>query len=91
MLKGAGYVTGGMPNNINVTQSFNFQQGFDFFEYQKPSYIAGATESAAQLSMYNVLRKVRDKLAELVKTKLQSAEHLEATRPNKALDLNPLQ
>ena len=63
VLKGAGYVTGGMPNNINVTQSFNFQQGFDFFEYQKPSYIAGATESAAQLSMYNVLRKVRDKLA----------------------------
>ena len=58
-----GYVTGGMPNNINVTASFNFQQGFDFFEYQKPSYIFGATESAAQLSMYNVLRKVRDRLA----------------------------
>lgn len=56
-----GYVTGGMPNNINVTKSFNFQQGFDWFEYQSPSYIAGATESAAQLSMYNVLRKVRDK------------------------------
>ena len=58
-----GYVTGGMPNNINVTKSFNFQQGFDWFEYQSPSYIAGATESAAQLSMYNVLRKARDKAA----------------------------
>jgi arylsulfatase A-like enzyme len=58
-----GYVTGGMPNNINVTASFNFQQGFDWFEYQKPSYIAGATESAAQLSMYNVVRKIRDRLA----------------------------
>ncbi len=58
-----GYVTGGLPNNINVTRSFNFQQGFDFFEYQKPSYIFGATESAAQLSMYNVLRKLRDRVA----------------------------
>lgn len=56
------YATGGLPNNINVTRSFNFQQGFDYFEYQRPSYIAGAQESSAQLSMYNVLRKVRDRL-----------------------------
>lgn len=56
------YATGGLPNNINVTRSFNFQQGFDYFEYQRPSYIAGAEESSAQLSMYNVLRKVRDRL-----------------------------
>ncbi len=58
----AGYATGGMPNNINVTRSFNFQQGFSWFEYQAPSYIAGAAESSAQLSMYNVVRKVRDQL-----------------------------
>ncbi|HCH61815.1 MAG: hypothetical protein CL927_16970 [Deltaproteobacteria bacterium] len=57
-----GYATGGLPNNINVTRSFNFQQGFDYFSYQAPSYIAGAAESSAQLSMYNVLRKVRDKV-----------------------------
>jgi len=57
-----GYATGGLPNNINVTRSFNFQQGFDYFSYQAPSYIAGAAESSSQLSMYNVLRKVRDKL-----------------------------
>lgn len=56
------YATGGLPNNINVTRSFNFQQGFDYFEYQRPSYIAGAEESSAQLSMYNVLRKLRDRL-----------------------------
>ena len=62
VMSAAGYATGGMPNNINVTRSFNFQQGFDWFEYQAPSYIAGATESSAQLSMYNVLRKLRDKL-----------------------------
>lgn len=62
VLQKQGYATGGLPDNINVTRAFNFQQGFDYFEYQAPSYIAGATESAAQLSMYNVMRKVRDRL-----------------------------
>jgi len=62
VLKAQGYVTGGLPNNINVTRSFNFHQGFDWFEYQAPAYIAGATESSSQLSMYNVVRKLRDRL-----------------------------
>jgi len=62
VLKEEGYVTGGLPNNINVTRSFNFQQGFDWFDYQAPNYIAGATESSSQLSMYNVVRKIRDRL-----------------------------
>ncbi|MAY81465.1 MAG: hypothetical protein CL930_11860 [Deltaproteobacteria bacterium] len=62
LLQEQGYVTGGWPNNINVTRSFNFQQGFDWFEYQAPEYIAGATESSSQLSMYNVVRKVRDRV-----------------------------
>ena len=43
VLKGQGYVTAGLPNNIHVTRSFNFQQGFDWFDYQAPDYIAGAT------------------------------------------------
>lgn len=62
LLQEQGYITAGLPNNINVTRSFNFQQGFDWFEYQAPEYIAGATESSSQLSMYNVVRKVRDRL-----------------------------
>jgi len=62
VLQGQGYITGGLPNNINVTRSFNFQQGFDWFDYQAPEYIAGATESASQLSMYNVVRKIRDRI-----------------------------
>ena len=62
VLQEQGYVTGGLPNNINVTRSFNFQQGFDWFDYQAPAYIAGATESSSQLSMYNVVRKLRDRL-----------------------------
>jgi hypothetical protein len=46
-----GYATGGLPNNINVTRSFNFQQGFDYFSYQSPSYFLWGSESVAQLSM----------------------------------------
>ena len=64
VLQEKGYVTGGLPNNINVTRSFNFQQGFDWFDYQAPAYIAGATESSSQLSMYNVVRKIRDRLTD---------------------------
>lgn len=52
-----GYATGGLPNNINVTRSFNFQQGFDYFSYQSPSYFLWGSESVAQLSMYNLLNK----------------------------------
>jgi len=62
LLQDQGYITAGLPNNINVTRSFNFHQGFDYFEYQAPEYIAGATESSSQLSMYNVVRKLRDRL-----------------------------
>ena len=64
VLQGQGYVTAGLPNNINVTRSFNFHQGFDWFQYQAPEYIAGATESSSQLSMYNVVRKIRDRLTD---------------------------
>ena len=64
VLQEQGYVTGGLPNNINVTRSFDFQQGFDWFQYQAPAYIAGATESSSQLSMYNVVRKIRDRLTD---------------------------
>jgi len=62
MMHERGYVTGGLPNNINVTRSFNFQQGFDYYAYQEPRYPFGATESAFQLSMYQVVRKVRERL-----------------------------
>jgi arylsulfatase A-like enzyme len=63
VLQAHGYNTGGLPNNINVTRSFNFQQGFDYFSYQAPEYLFGATESASQLSMYNVVRKLKERVA----------------------------
>ena len=57
-----GYATGGLPNNTNVTSTFNFQQGFDHYPYMAPEMPFFATESVYQLSMYSVLRKVGERM-----------------------------
>ncbi len=61
VLQEQGWVTGGLPNHIDLTRSFNFQQGFDYFHYLAPNYLLGATESASHLSMYEVIRSLRAK------------------------------
>ncbi len=53
------YVTAGLPNQIDVARSFNFQQGFDYFDYQAPAALAGATESASRLRLYQLLHRQR--------------------------------
>ena len=60
-LQDAGYATGGLPNNTNVTSTFGFGQGFDHYPYLAPNMPFWATESVYQLSMYAVLRKVAEK------------------------------
>lgn len=62
VLQNRGYVTGGLPNNTNVTSTFNFHQGFDYYPYMAPNMPFGATESTYQLAMYSVLRKVGERL-----------------------------
>lgn len=61
VLQERGYATGGLPNNTNVTATFGFGQGFDYYPYQAPELPFFATESVYQLSMYSVLRKVGEK------------------------------
>jgi arylsulfatase A-like enzyme len=61
VLRAGGYRTVGFPNNANVSQAFNFQQGFEEFHYLAPSFFFGADEPAAQLTMYNILRLVRER------------------------------
>ena len=56
-----GYRTVGFPNNVNVSASFNFQQGFGEFHYLAPSLFFGASEEAAKLSLYNILRLVKER------------------------------
>jgi arylsulfatase A-like enzyme len=57
-----GVTTGALVNNINVTQTFNFQQGFDTFVYESPEYRFAATESVFGLSLYKVVHKLAEKV-----------------------------
>ncbi|TMA34003.1 MAG: hypothetical protein E6J79_17275 [Deltaproteobacteria bacterium] len=61
MLARGGYHTAGFADNVNVSGAFNFQQGFDDFRYLAPSFFFGASEAAAQLTLYNGLRLVRER------------------------------
>jgi arylsulfatase A-like enzyme len=61
VLARGGYRTVGFANNANVSPAFNFQQGFEEYHYLAPSFFFGADEPAAQLTMYNGLRLVRER------------------------------
>jgi arylsulfatase A-like enzyme len=61
MLQRAGYRTIGFADNANVSQAFNFQQGFDEYHYLAPAFFFGADEPAAQLALYGGLRLVRER------------------------------
>lgn len=58
-LREGGYYTAGFPNNPNVSEVFNFQQGFVEYNYLEPSLYFRATASSAKLTLYEVLRRVR--------------------------------
>ena len=57
----AGYHTVGFADNANVSQAFNFQQGFDEYRYLAPDLFFAASEPAAQLALYSGLRLVRER------------------------------
>jgi len=61
LLARGGYHTVGFADNVNVSGAFNFQQGFDEFRYLAPSFFFAASEAAAQLTLYNGLRLVRER------------------------------
>jgi len=56
VLQRHGYTTGSLANNINVTASFNFDQGFDTFRFLRPAYPFRGTESSFPLTLYSALR-----------------------------------
>lgn len=55
-------VTANLANNINVSSTFGFDQGYDTFIYESPDYPYGATESVFGLTLYKVLHKLTEKL-----------------------------
>jgi arylsulfatase A-like enzyme len=67
ILHNNGYYTAAITNNVNVSDVFNFDQGFVEFTYLEPDFFFFANEAASKLNFYDVLRKVREKF--LVKKK----------------------
>lgn len=62
-LQAHGYTTGAIVNNINVTASYNFDQGFDTFEFLRPHYPFRASEASFRLTAYQVLRRIHARLS----------------------------
>ncbi|NNL66603.1 MAG: sulfatase-like hydrolase/transferase, partial [Myxococcales bacterium] len=58
VLQREGYATGGIVSNINLAESFGFQQGYDEYHYLGPDYIAGAQESSSKLILYQLARQI---------------------------------
>jgi len=58
VLKERGYTTGGIVSNINLAESFGFQQGYDEYHYLGPDYLARARESSSKLILYQLARQV---------------------------------
>lgn len=69
-LRDGGYYTKGFSNNPNIMAIFQFNQGFVDYTDLKPRLLFGATASAAKLSMYEVLRKGRQKILGKISNKL---------------------
>ncbi|MCB9681729.1 MAG: sulfatase [Alphaproteobacteria bacterium] len=76
VLQDAGVTTANLANNINVSSTFNFDQGYDTFLYESPAYPFGATESVFSLTFYKVVHKVHERMggAKEVATFYQPAE-----------------
>lgn len=53
-----GYTTAGIVSNVNLAESFGFDQGYDDYYYLAPDYIAGAQESSSKLIVYQLVRQV---------------------------------
>lgn len=62
MSKG-GWRTGGLVTNYNIAPYFNFAQGFDEYHYLQPDFYFFADEGASKLSLYNLARVIREKVA----------------------------
>jgi len=58
VLQERGYTTGGIVSNINLAESFGFDQGYDEYHYLAPDYLLGAQESSSKLILYQLARQV---------------------------------
>jgi arylsulfatase A-like enzyme len=64
VMQAGGVATAGFVNNINLSSTFNFQQGYDTFLYEAPEYPFGASESVFSLTLYKVVQKLDERFIE---------------------------
>jgi arylsulfatase A-like enzyme len=57
-MQSAGYSTGGVVSNVNLAESFGFDQGYDDYYYLGPDYLFGAEESSSRLIVYQLGRQL---------------------------------
>ncbi|MFP6582659.1 MAG: sulfatase-like hydrolase/transferase [Candidatus Hydrogenedentota bacterium] len=62
ILQEGGYYTQGYSNNPNITSIFNYSQGFVDYTDLKPDLLFGAKGSSEKLVLYDILRKVVQKV-----------------------------
>ena len=56
-LQSGGYATYGLVTNFNVAPFFNFDQGFDEYDYLEPDFVLGANDTAAKLLFIQFARQ----------------------------------
>jgi len=59
-----GYRTTGFVTNYNIAPYFNFQQGFDQYDYLEPEFVLGANDAAAKLLFVQVLKLAVERFSE---------------------------
>lgn len=62
VLQEHGWVTAGFVTNFNVAPYFNFQQGFDHYEFLEPKFVLGADDAAAKLLLMQAVRQSIEKM-----------------------------
>jgi arylsulfatase A-like enzyme/uncharacterized membrane protein YbhN (UPF0104 family) len=80
-----GYATMGVVTNYNVAPFFNFQQGFDAYRYLAPNFLFGASDSAAKLSLLQIVRRVDEGLRATLKRNEPGSAYQDASVVNAEL------
>lgn len=60
-LRDHGYTTGALVDNIHLTESFNFHQGFDTFRFLRPEWPLRPGEAGFRLAAYGAVRVVLER------------------------------
>ncbi len=81
----AGYTTAGIVTNYNVAPFFNFQQGFDRYTYLTPDFLFGASDTAAKLSLLQIVKRVDEKARALLGKTSRGSAYQDAETVNASL------